>query len=83
MYVELHTHSAYSFGDGVCTPEALAARAAELGYEALALTDARSWAGVVRFAMEAQGRGVQPIGRGAVGGRPCRWCCWCATRRVP
>src|SRR5438445_536767 len=39
MYVELHAHSAYSFLDGASLPEELAARAAELGYEALALTD--------------------------------------------
>jgi len=38
-YVELHCHSAYSFLDGASHPEELALRAAELGYEALALTD--------------------------------------------
>src|SRR3954464_492428 len=38
-YVELHCHSAYSFLDGASLPEELAARAAELGYEGLALTD--------------------------------------------
>src|ERR1700704_878495 len=38
-YVELHAHSAYSFLDGASQPEELAARAAELGYTALALTD--------------------------------------------
>ena len=38
-YAELHCHSAYSFLDGASQPEELAARAAELGYEALALTD--------------------------------------------
>src|SRR5437667_301121 len=38
-YVELHAHSAYSFLDGASQPEELAARAAELGYESLALTD--------------------------------------------
>src|SRR5262249_32806753 len=38
-YVELHAHSAYSFLDGASLPEELAARAAELGYDALALTD--------------------------------------------
>ena len=36
-YVELHCHSAYSFLDGASLPEELAVRAAELGYEALAL----------------------------------------------
>ena len=38
-YVELHSHSAYSFLDGASHPEELALRAAELGYEALALAD--------------------------------------------
>ena len=38
-YVELHAHSAYSVLDGASLPEELAARAAELGYDALSLTD--------------------------------------------
>ena len=38
-FVELHAHSAYSFLDGASLPEELAVRAAELGHEALALTD--------------------------------------------
>src|SRR3954451_12276826 len=38
-YVELHSHSAYSFLDGASQPEELAVRAAELGYSAFALTD--------------------------------------------
>ena len=37
-YVELHCHSAYSFLDGASQPEELVVRAAELGYDALALT---------------------------------------------
>jgi error-prone DNA polymerase len=38
-YVELHAHSAFSFLDGASTPAELASAAAELGYQALALTD--------------------------------------------
>src|SRR4051812_28644722 len=38
-YVELHCHSAFSLLDGAALPEVLVARAAELGYPALALTD--------------------------------------------
>jgi error-prone DNA polymerase len=38
-YVELHAHSAFSFLDGASTPLELASAAAELGYEAFALTD--------------------------------------------
>ena len=39
-YVELHCHSAYSFLDGASQPEELAARAAELGYEAQGFANA-------------------------------------------
>ena len=50
-YVELHCHSAYSFLDGASQPEELAARAAELSYEALALTDHNSVSGSMELAM--------------------------------
>ncbi|HEX2187304.1 MAG TPA: PHP domain-containing protein, partial [Longimicrobiaceae bacterium] len=60
-YVELRGRSAFSFGDGVLTPEALAGRAAELGYGALALTDAADLGGAVRFAQAAKEHGVRPI----------------------
>jgi error-prone DNA polymerase len=36
-YIELHAASAFSFLQGASLPEALVARAAELGYSALAL----------------------------------------------
>src|SRR5215831_2125822 len=49
-YVELHAHSAYSFLDGASLPEELAARAAELGYDALALTDHDGVYGSLEFA---------------------------------
>ena len=38
-YIELHANSAYYFLDGASQTEELVARAAELGYEAFALTD--------------------------------------------
>ena len=60
-YVELHCHSAYSFLDGASQPEELAARAAELGYEALALTDHDGLYGSLEFAHAATGLGVRPI----------------------
>ena len=53
-YVELHCHSAYSFLDGASLPEELAARAAELGYEALALTDHDGVYGSLEFAHAAK-----------------------------
>jgi error-prone DNA polymerase len=59
--VELHAHSAYSFLDGASLPEELAARAAELGYEALALTDHDGVCGSLEFAYAAKALGVRPI----------------------
>jgi error-prone DNA polymerase len=61
VYVELHAHSAYSFLDGASLPEELAARAAELGYEALALTDHEGVYGSLEFAYAAKAFGVRPI----------------------
>ena len=60
-YVELHAHSAYSFLDGASLPEELAVRAAELGYEALALTDHDGVYGSLEFAHAAKALGVRPI----------------------
>ncbi len=60
-YVELHCHSAYSFLDGASQPEELAARAAELGYEALALTDHDGVYGSLEFAHAAKAFGIRPI----------------------
>ncbi|WP_419856936.1 DNA polymerase III subunit alpha [Candidatus Palauibacter irciniicola] len=60
-YVELHAHSAYSFLDGASRPEELAARALELGYPALALTDHDGLYGSMEFARFARARGLQPI----------------------
>jgi error-prone DNA polymerase len=60
-YVELHAHSAYSFLDGASLPEELAARAAELGYDALALTDHDGVYGSLEFAHAAKHFGIRPI----------------------
>ena len=60
-YVELHAHSAYSFLDGASRPEELAARALELGYPALALTDHDGLYGSMEFARFARAHGLQPI----------------------
>jgi error-prone DNA polymerase len=59
--VELHSHSAYSFLDGVSLPEELARRAGELGYEALALTDHNSVSGSMELALLAADHGVRAI----------------------
>jgi error-prone DNA polymerase len=60
-YVELHAHSSYSFLDGASLPEELAVRAAELGYDALALTDHDGLYGSLEFAYAAKHFGVRPI----------------------
>jgi error-prone DNA polymerase len=61
LYVELHCHSAYSFLDGASLPEELAAAAAALGYEALALTDHNSVSGSMEFAVCAKALGLRAI----------------------
>jgi error-prone DNA polymerase len=60
-YVELHSHSSYSFLDGASLPEELAVQAAELGYAALALTDHDGVYGSLEFAHAAKYFGVRPI----------------------
>jgi error-prone DNA polymerase len=60
-YVELHCHSAYSFLDGVSLPHELAARAAELGHVALALTDHNSVSGSMEMAQAAKECGLHAI----------------------
>jgi error-prone DNA polymerase len=60
-YVELHAHSAFSFLDGTSAPEEMAGRAAELGHEALALTDHDGLCGSLAFAHAARAAGVRPI----------------------
>lgn len=57
-YVELHTLSNFSFQRGASHPEELVARAAALGYGALAITDECSMAGVVRAHGEAKRLGL-------------------------
>jgi error-prone DNA polymerase len=58
---ELRAHSAYSFGDGAVTPEDLVARAAELGYTALGLTDTADLGGIVRFGTACRTHNVRPV----------------------
>jgi error-prone DNA polymerase len=61
VYAELHCHSGFSMGDGASTPEALAARAAALGYPALALTDHDDLGGAVRFSRACHEAGILPV----------------------
>ena len=60
-YVELHAHSAFTFLEGASLPEQLAERAADLGYEALAITDRDDVGGLVRFVEASDKCGLRPI----------------------
>ena len=60
-YIHLHCRSAFSLKDGAYLPEALAARAAELGMPAVALTDRDGLYGAVRFTDACHRAGVKPI----------------------
>ena len=53
-YAELHCRSNFSFLTGASHPGELVARAAQLGYAAIAITDECSFAGVVRAHEEAK-----------------------------
>lgn len=61
MFVHLHIHSPFSFLDGASPLERLIDRAAELGMEALALTDHDNVCGAVQFHRLAQRKGIKPI----------------------
>ncbi|MDQ6606253.1 MAG: PHP domain-containing protein, partial [Actinomycetota bacterium] len=61
MYVELHSHSAFSFLDGASLPDELVPAALELGYQALALTDHNTVSGSMEFAVCARALGLRPI----------------------
>jgi error-prone DNA polymerase len=60
-YVELHSHSNFSFLDGGSHPYELAVRAAELEMPALAITDRGGVYGAVRHLQACRKLGVKPI----------------------
>jgi error-prone DNA polymerase len=60
-YIELRARSAFSFLEGATTPEDLAARAAELGYSAMALGDRDGVYGAPRFYLAAKAAGIRQI----------------------
>jgi len=60
-YAELHCQSYFSFLTGTSAPEALVERAHALGYQALALTDECSMAGVVRAYSQARQHSLKLI----------------------
>ncbi|MBM3751897.1 MAG: DNA polymerase III subunit alpha [Acidimicrobiia bacterium] len=61
MYFELHTASAFSFLAGASLPETLIARAAHLGYPALALLDRDGVYGAPQFYRAARAAGLKAI----------------------
>jgi error-prone DNA polymerase len=61
LYAELHCLSNFTFLRGASQPEELVSRAASLGYEALAITDECSVAGVVRAYVAARECGLPLI----------------------
>src|SRR2546427_142347 len=60
-YVELRCRSAFSFLAGASLPEDLVERAAVLGYDALALADARGVYGAPRFFQAARRAGIRAL----------------------
>ncbi len=60
-FVHLRCHSHYSFLDGASSVDDLLDAAAELGQDALALTDTNGLYGAVRFWKAARERGIKPI----------------------
>ena len=60
-FVHLHVHSEYSLLDGAAQLEKLVAKAKELKFPAIALTDHGNLFGAVDFYLAAQKAGVKPI----------------------
>jgi error-prone DNA polymerase len=60
-YVELHAHSAFSFLDGASLPDEQAVAAAELGHQALALTDHDNVCGAMEHAQACKAVGLRAL----------------------
>ena len=60
-YVELSARSNFSFLSGATPPERMVFRAAELGYDAIAITDRDGLYGIVRAHEEGEKQGVRVI----------------------
>lgn len=60
-YAELQCRSNFSFLEGASHPDELVQRAAELGYQALAITDRNSLAGMVRAHVAARQAGLKLV----------------------
>ena len=60
-FVHLHLHTEYSTLDGACRTKDVAARAAELGMPAVAMTDHGNLYGAISFYKACKSAGVKPI----------------------
>jgi len=60
-FVPLHVHSHFSLLDGLSKADQIAARCAELGHSACALTDHGSISGAATFMIQCKKQGVKPI----------------------
>ena len=61
MFVHLHVHSHFSFGESPTPPDALARRASSLRMPALALTDFGVMHGVPAFVAACRRYGLRPV----------------------
>lgn len=61
MYAELHVKSHYTFLAGASSPEELVLQAAQLGYEAIAITDECSYSGIPKAYQASQQSGLKLI----------------------
>jgi DNA polymerase-3 subunit alpha len=60
-FIHLRLHSEYSVTDGITRIDDAVDRAASHGMPALALTDLANLFGLVKFYLEARGKGVKPV----------------------
>jgi len=60
-FVHLHVHSEYSLLDGMAHLSELCQRVAQMGMQAVALTDHGQMYGAIKFAREAEEAGIKPI----------------------
>ncbi|PID84073.1 DNA polymerase III subunit alpha [Candidatus Gracilibacteria bacterium] len=60
-FIHLHNHTHYTFQQALGNPKKLAARAKELGQEAIAITDAGNLYGAFEFYQACENEGVKPI----------------------
>jgi len=60
-FVHLHNHTHYSVLDGAITVDKLLDKTAELGMQAVAMTDHGNMCGAIEFYKKAKARGIKPI----------------------